>query len=112
MCDFLGLFSTVRGRKLRQGGLVDRVARHHGDADRRRCPNRRSSLAALEERALAQQRAGADLGHLVAVDLDIDDTVEEQEELVALRALGHKRLSLLEVASLELLALAHDRDRE
>src|SRR2546421_2742705 len=112
MCDFLGLFSPVRGRKLRQGGLVDRVARHHGDANRCRCPNRCGALAALEQRTLAQQRAGADLGDLVAVDLDVDDTVEEQEELVALRALGYERLSLLEVASLELLALAHDRDRE
>src|SRR6266566_321572 len=112
MCDFLGLFSPVRGRKLRQGGLVDRIARHHGDANRCRCPDRCRPLAALEQRTLAQQRAGADLGDLVAVDLDVDDTVEEQEELVSLRSLGHERLSLLEVASLELLALAHDRDRE
>src|SRR6478672_11724243 len=104
MCDCLGLFSTMRGRKLRQGGLVDGIARHHGDPNWRRCPDRCRALAALQQRAFAEQRAWA--------DLDVDDTVEEQEELVALRAFGHERLTLLDLASLELLALAHDRDGE
>src|SRR6478672_8585237 len=112
MCDCLGLFSTMRGRKLRQGGLIDGIARHHGDPNWRRCPDRCRALAALQQRAFAEQRAWADLGNLVAVDLDVDHTVEEQEELVALRAFGHECLTLLDLASLELLALAHDRDGE
>src|SRR6187397_2218608 len=106
MCDFLGLFTTVRGRKPRQGSLVDGIARHHGDPNRRRRPDRCRALAALQQRAFAEQRAWADLGDLVAVDLDVDDTVEKQEELVALRAFGHERLTLLDLASLKLLALA------
>ena len=75
-------------------------------------PDGRRSLAAFEQRAFAEQGAGTDLGHRVAVDLDVDDPVEEQEELSAFLALVHERLALLEVAPLELLARAHDRRGE
>src|SRR5436190_17863646 len=102
----------MRGGELRQRGLVDRVGWHDGHANRRLRPDRRRPLAAFEQRTLAEQGAGADLSHGVAVDLDIDDAVEEQEELPAFLALLDQRIALLEVAALELLVFAHDRGRE
>src|SRR5213592_4272461 len=106
------ILAAMRGGELRERRLVDRVRRHDGHPNRRRCPDGRRALAALEQRALAEQGTGADLGHPVAVDLDVDNAVEQQEELPALLALGHQRLALLEVAPLELLALTHDRSRK
>src|SRR2546423_7108351 len=102
----------MRGGELRECRLVDRVRRHDGHANRGLCPDGRRSLAAFEQRALAEQGAGADLGHRIAVDLDVDDAVEEQEELSAFFALVHERMALLEIAPLELLALTHDRGRK
>src|SRR2546430_6422278 len=106
------ILAAMRGGELRERRLFDRVRRHDGHPNRRRCPDGRRALAALEQRALAEQGPRADLGDRVAVDLDIDDAVEEQEELSALLALGHQRLALLEVSPLELLALTHDRGRK
>src|SRR2546423_7198081 len=105
----LGVLAPVRRREFRQRGLIDLVRRDHGNAQRRRRQQGRRPLAALEQRPLAKQRAGADLGDHVAVDLDVNDAVQEQEELAALVALLHKRIALLDLAARELLALAHDR---
>src|SRR5512132_444647 len=102
----------MRGCELRERRLVDRVRWHDGHPNRRRRPDGRRPLAALEQRALAEQGTGPDLGHRVTVDLDVDNAVEQQEELPALLALGHQRLALLEVATFELLALTHDRGRK
>src|SRR5256885_10784077 len=102
----------MRGGELRECRLVDRVRGHDGHANRGLCPDGRRSLAAFEQRALAEQGAGADLGYWIAVDLDVDDAVEEEEELSAFLALVHERVALLEIAPLELLALAHDRGRK
>src|SRR5512133_2439834 len=106
------ILAAMRGGELRERRLVDRVRRHDGDPNRRRRPDGCRALAALEQRALAEQGTGADLGHPVAVDLDVDNAVEQQEQLPTLLALGHQRLALLEVAPLELLALTHDRSRK
>src|SRR6185436_20794952 len=102
----------MRRGELRERRLVDRVRGDDRNTDRRLGPDRRRTLAALEQRALAEQRTGPDLGHPVAVDLDVDDPVEEQEELVTRLAFLHQRLALFELAPFELLALAHDRDRQ
>src|SRR6266516_2298492 len=102
----------MRGGELRERRLVDRVRRHDGDPNRRRRPDGCRALAALEQRALAEQGTGADLGHPVAVDLDVDNAVEQQKQLPTLLALGHQRLALLEVAPLDHLALTHDRSRK
>src|SRR5579871_2932278 len=68
--------------------------------------------AALQDRPLAVHGAGPVLGHGLAVDLDADDPVEDQEELVARLALGGDRLPLLHVADLGLGRPRHELLRE
>src|SRR3954454_9782763 len=59
------------GGDIPQGRLVDPVGRHDRYANRRLRPDRRRPLATFEQRALAEQGAGTDLGDGVAVDLDV-----------------------------------------
>src|SRR5439155_15480087 len=113
MCDFfLALFPAVRGRELRQRGLVDSIAWDDRYPRGRLRADSCGPRAALEQRTLAEERPWADLRHGLTVHLDVDDSVEQEVELVALFALLGQRLPLLQVAPLELLALAHDRGRE
>ena len=57
--------------------------------------------ATFEHRPLAQDRAGADLGDRLAVDLCRQHSVEEQVELVALLALFDELVVHLEVRGFE-----------
>src|SRR5688500_8434173 len=65
---------------------------------------RRSALAFLEGCALAEHRARAHLGDPLAVDLDLQDAVEQQVDVGAFVVLLDEDLSFLELAALELLA--------
>jgi aspartate/methionine/tyrosine aminotransferase len=68
-------------RELLERRLVDAVRGHDDRPHRRRREHRRLALAALQECHLAQQRARAELGDLLPVDLDVDDAVQDQEEV-------------------------------
>ena len=76
----------------------------HGDQRGRPPP-------ALEHRPLADQRARAEVGDLLAVDVHLDDAVEQQVDGVGLLALLGERGALLQLADLRL-ALAHDHPRQ
>src|SRR5437588_10608912 len=75
-------------------------------------PERRLAGAALQKRPLADECAGADLGHLLVVDLDGEHTVEEQVEHVTGLALLDERLAGRETLPLWGDASAHDLSRE
>ena len=76
------------------------LARRHGDEGGRPPPT-------LEHRPLADQRARAEVGDLLAVDHDLDDAVEQEVDRVGLLALLGEGGARLELADLRL-ALAHD----
>ena len=59
-------------------------------------------MPALEHGPLAEDRAGSDLGDGLAVDLDRQHAVEQEEQLVARLALLDEALALLELADLGL----------
>ena len=75
----------------------------HGDAQRGDGGDGGGAGAALEQRALADHGAGAQLGEGLAVDVDADHAVEHQVELVAGLALAGQLRALLEVADLRAL---------
>ena len=80
---------------------------HRGDgAERARAP------AALQHRALAEDRTGPELGERFAVDLDRQHAVEQQVELRAELALLDEHVTVLDLAHGRLLAAAHDRGGE
>ena len=62
----------------------------------------------FEHGSFAEHRAGSDLGERLTVDLDDQHPVEQQEQLVAARALLHQRLAFLHPADVGLLSAAHD----
>jgi len=68
---------------LGQGGVVD--VRGAGDRDPGPGdgPQRRRAGPALQQGPLAEDGTGADLGHQLAVDLDAEHAVEQEEDLVA-----------------------------
>src|SRR5437588_1519654 len=99
-------------RQLLESHAIDGVAGHDGHARRRRRSQRRLPRAAFQKRPFADERAGADLGHLLAVDLDREDTVEQEVQLVPRRALLDERLSGLEPLPLRRCAALHDLARE
>ena len=68
-----------------------------------RTPTRCAS--ALEQRQLADQRPGPELGDLLAVDLDVDHAVQDQEQLLPLLALRDQALAGVQLAALELRAV-------
>src|SRR3954462_2421068 len=96
-------------RELLERRLVDAVRGHDDRPHRRRRVHRRLALAALQECHLAQQRARTELGDLLAVNLDVDDAVQDQEQLATLVALLDQLLTGVERPPLELRATAHDR---
>src|SRR5438093_8513875 len=91
---------------------VDSVARDDRNAARGRRAERRLAGAAFEQRPLADERAGTDLGDLLAVDLDGEHAVEEQVEHVAGLALFDEHLVGCEALPLGSDAAAHDLSRE
>ena len=89
--------------ELHLAGFGD-LAGAHGDQCGR-------ALPALEDGPLADERARAEVGDLLAVDVHLDDAVEQQVDGVGLLALGGERGALLQLADLGL-ALAHDHPRQ
>src|SRR5207237_3939676 len=85
-----------------------------GDRDRalRERAQRGGPAAAFQERALAEDRPGAELREDVPIHVDLQDTVEQQVELVAFLPLLGKNLARLHLALLRLLAGAHDQERK
>ena len=76
---------------------LDVVGARDHDLRGRDGPERRRPLAALDERPGAEDRAWADLGHGLTVDLDAEDPVEQEVDAVALVALFGERLVDLEL---------------
>ena len=70
-------------RQLREVVEVELLGGRHGDAAGGDGPQRRGALAAFEHGSLAEHRAGAELGDRLAVDLDRQDAVEQEEQLGA-----------------------------
>jgi hypothetical protein len=71
--------SSSAFRSIRSLGTT--ATRHGVVAQRRHAP------ALVQQRHLAQDRARADLGHRLAVDLHLEHSIEQQEQLLALLAL-------------------------
>jgi hypothetical protein len=83
---------------LLQGLSVDAVLGHHRDPTGGHRPQRRHPPALLQQRQLAHDRPRANLSHWLAVDLDPQHPVEQQEQLVALLALLDQGPARLEAA--------------
>jgi hypothetical protein len=69
--------------QLNEGVAVDRVGLGHRDPTGRQCSDGGGAQAAFEHGPLTEQRAGPELGHRGAVDVDAHHTVDHEEELVA-----------------------------
>ncbi len=67
----------MRRGELAQRALVDLVERDDRDAARASGTERRRAPAPLEERPLAEDRAWADLRNHLAVDVDVENAVED-----------------------------------
>src|SRR5207244_2845455 len=91
---------------------VAAVAGDHGHARGGRRTQRRLPRAAFEERPLADEGARPDLRDLLAVDLDREDTVQEQVELVARCTLLDERLPRLQPLPLRRSPALHHLARE
>src|SRR6476619_6088887 len=72
---------------------ADLVRADHGHTGRANSPQRRGAAAVAEHGTLAEDRARADLGHDLAVDLDVEDAVQQYEQLAAGIALLDQRLA-------------------
>src|SRR5207302_8470336 len=81
--SLLLLFLAMAGRHLGQRRLVDLVAGGHRHLHRRQGPKGDRALPAFEDGPLADDGAGAQLVDLLAVELGSQDSVEQQEQLVA-----------------------------
>ncbi len=73
--------------ELRKGFRVQLVTARDRHTDGGERLERRASSTTFERRSFAHDGAGADLGHRLSVDLDGEDTIEEQEQLVSFGAL-------------------------
>ena len=80
-------------------------------AARRGSQGRRAD-AAFERGSFPHHGPGPDLGHLLAVDLDDEDAVEDQEDVRAGGALLEERVAGRDGADLRLGAATHDARRQ
>src|SRR5205823_15000341 len=109
-CRSRAVFSaTVALAHLRERGGVEVVGRRHCHLAGGHGPQGGGAQPALEDGSLAEDGAGAQHGHALAVDLDTQHAVEQEEELVARLPLLGERLALAELAQPRLLPTAHDR---
>jgi len=87
----VGFLLAALGQVL-EPAAVDVVAGDDCDPARRHRPQRRRPPPALEQRHLAEDGAGPHLGDRLAVPLDGEHTVEQQEQLLARRSLSPQGL--------------------
>jgi hypothetical protein len=102
----------MRLRQLRQRLRAEEARRNDRDAAERSGPNCCGSRPALDERALADDGADAELGDDIAVDLDIENAAEEQVQLVTRLALANERLPTFEPSPRHPLAAPQEHARE
>src|SRR5581483_4929213 len=100
------------GREGRQLAVADELGRDHGDAARSQRTERRRADAALERGPLAEHRPRPHLGDLLAAHLDPEHAVEQEVEIVSLRALLNEHLALLELSPGELRIAGEQRTRQ
>src|SRR5262249_23309936 len=81
------LLAPVAQAELFERGAVELIAAHHGDPALRRRPQCRRALPAFQNRAFAEDRAGAELRQRLAIDLDREHAVEHEEHLAAVLTL-------------------------
>src|SRR5205823_14241193 len=97
---------------LLQHRAVELVAASGRDPALRDRAQRRRAQPALDHRALPEDRAGAELGERLPVDLEREHTVEHEEHLVAGLALLRQQRARLELPDRRLVAPAHDQTRQ
>src|SRR5919108_1318249 len=97
---------------LHQGGGVHLLPADDGHPGRRHGAKGRRPRAALEECALAEDRARPHLHDGVAVHLDAQHSVEQKKELAPRLSLLDERGTLLDAADPRLYALPHDSPRQ
>src|SRR3954447_1020696 len=83
--------------------LADELRRDHDEPNRRERTQCGRADSALERCTLADHRPRPHFGDLIPVDLHAEDAVEEEVELVSLRALGDEHRALAELSLAELL---------
>src|SRR6266540_128531 len=108
----LVLFAPTRSCELLERSGVDLVGPDLDDFRRGDGPEGRGAFSTLHNGPLTEDRAGADLGDGLAVDLGGEHSVDDEIELVACLALLDERFVDLESSRLRRRPLAHDRARE
>src|SRR5205085_1147616 len=104
--------SRVDRRDLGEMRPADRVRADHRDARRADRAKGRRTTPVSERRTLAEDCAGANLRDDLAVDLDVENPVQEDEEIATALSLLDERLAARHPAPNELRAVAEDRGRE
>jgi hypothetical protein len=100
------LFSIPSSCERREIFLFEPVAGHTDDPCRRLRAHGCTAHAVFQQRALADDRPGSQLGDDLPVDLDVEEPVEDEVELVSLLALFDEYRAFVEVFRLR--ALLHE----
>ena len=87
---------------------VELVGSRDRNPTRSERPQRGGTAAALQQRTLTQDRSGTDLGNPVAVDLHVENSVQQQEDRVTGCALLDQGLAGTEKLGPGPCATSHD----
>lgn len=101
-------FSPVRLGQGSEAGAVDFFFGGDGDAAGSDRAQGGGPFAPLKQRSFTQHRARRYLGHLIAVDQNLEDAVEQQIQVVSRRPLLAQRLAHYQALDGRLLTLPHD----
>src|SRR5215218_8297640 len=102
--------ASVAGGDLVEVARIEVVGRRGHDASASAGRQRRGPGALLQPRPFADDRTGPDLAHHLAVDADLEDAVQDEEEIPTDRPLFDERLAGLERPRLR--AISHDLERQ
>src|SRR5262245_7011708 len=103
-----GVLAAMAVAELLERLAVDIAGVGGGDPGVRHRPQRRGPETTFEQRPLPEDRTRADLCDRLAVDLDGQHTVEQQEDFVALLTLVRQHVAGAELADRRLRPAAHD----